>query len=162
MKRSGAARLACGAVALAALGWAIAHAVVAPNGSGLGLSPEALARSFCVPLPAAAKVDENEIANREIVVPLPSQIASTQVLAINAMQGEIVRLTIPGGQPGAVGMHGLTEIVPIHAGETITIAFRTIYAGRFPLHFHGIDGSHLELVSLEVRHNQRHPIPSGH
>ena len=40
-------------------------------------------------------------------------------------------------------------------GERATLRFRAIYSGRFPLHFHGVDGSHIGVWALNVS-----PTPS--
>ena len=65
-------------------------------------------------------------------------------------QGEVVEIVVTSQRPGAVVVHGLTDEKPVGADGQVIIRFRAIYSGRFPLHFHGDDGTHLDLMSLSV------------
>jgi hypothetical protein len=64
--------------------------------------------------------------------------------------GEVVAIFITTPVAGAVGVHGLTDIRPILAGSSLNLRFKAVVEGRYALHFHGIDGSHFELVAVEV------------
>ncbi|KHK55805.1 hypothetical protein PI87_12390 [Ralstonia sp. A12] len=153
MKRNSLARITCAALFLATLGWVLSHASIGASTRDSRLSPEGLARSFCVPIPASAKVAESEAADHAMVVQVPSvpSDSAADFRSVKAAQGEVIRFTVSSARAGAVGVHGLSDITPIQAGGTVTIAMRAIYSGRFPLHFHGTDGSHFELAAVEVR-----------
>jgi hypothetical protein len=65
-------------------------------------------------------------------------------------QGSVVEYTVHSSRPGAVAVHGLLDPCPVTAGGETKVAFRAIYDGQFPLHFHGADASHIELAGLIV------------
>jgi hypothetical protein len=65
-------------------------------------------------------------------------------------QGSVVEYTVSSARPGAVAVHGLLDPCPIAVGVDTKVAFRAIYSGQFPLHFHGVDSSHIELAGLVV------------
>lgn len=65
-------------------------------------------------------------------------------------KGDVIEFDIQSSRAGKVAVHGFHDLQSVLVGGTTKIAFRAIYSGRFPLHFHGIDGSHFELAALEV------------
>ena len=75
--------------------------------------------------------------------------------ATRIARGEVVEFTITAPIEGAASVHGLSDLVLMKAGERATLRFRAIYSGRFPLHFHGADGSHIGVWALDVA-----PTPS--
>ncbi|HSV81352.1 MAG TPA: hypothetical protein VLK85_19320 [Ramlibacter sp.] len=125
---------------------------MAPSGAPPALGPDDLARQFCVPVPAEARVAAAQppaIEQRVAVsaAPPPPHAPSR---VVTARRGEVVHLVVQGPVDGAAGIHGISDILAVRSGEAVRIAFRAAYTGRFPLHFHGVDGSHFELLALEV------------
>lgn len=133
--------------------------VVAMAGSWQGgartratLSPEDIARQFCLPVPPEARASPADVPDHEAVMVAPdappASISTSSSLSVRT--GDIVKLTTKSSVAGAVGVHGLSEIKVVQSGGSVDIKFRAIYSGRFPLHFHGIDGSHFELMVINV------------
>lgn len=114
--------------------------------------PEAIARQFCTPVPAAARVTPAQAAAVEVHVAVPEREPAVNASSrpIVARRGQVVRIAVASSTDGAVGVHGMSDIVPVRAGQTASLAFRLIYSGRFPLHFHGVDGAHFEILALEI------------
>ncbi len=90
-----------------------------------------------------------------MLVPDAPPAANLDSPSIAAREGDIVKLTVSSRTPGAVGVHGLSTIQPIYPGKPVVVEFRAIYTGRFPVHFHGIDGAHFELLSINVSAEDR-------
>jgi hypothetical protein len=116
-----------------------------------------VARQFCALPPTAAQVRPQDIPNKEVSVRVPSENTSGtwNSPAVDVRLGDVVKLTVISKQAGAVGVHGLSTIEAIHPGESVAIKFRSIYSGRFPLHFHGTDGSHFELMAINITADAR-------
>lgn len=118
---------------------------------------------FCVPIPIEAQVAPGTVPSRQYAaqVPLanPAPDAGLSVTSYRIGKNDVVRFDVTSPRRGAVTVHGLHDLQIVQVGSTVSITFRAIYTGRFPLHFHGIDGSHFELAALEVlpglpaRHN---------
>ena len=114
---------------------------------------------FCTPVPAAAVAPE---ADPRIVGSTCWSRATSSLLIWTALRhatriarGEVVEFRITAPIEGAASVHGLSDLVLMKAGERATLRFRAIYSGRFPLHFHGADGSHIGVWALDVA-----PTPS--
>jgi hypothetical protein len=122
------------------------------SGSSAALTPEDVAGQYCVPVPAAAQVGPAEATTRETMVVVPGMTPAYDAVfnSMGARKGDVVTITVRSQTAGAVGVHGLSSIAAIHPGESIAIRFRAIYSGRFPLHFHGTDGAHFALISINV------------
>jgi hypothetical protein len=77
--------------------------------------------------------------------------------AVRVAKGAVVRVSVWSPRRGSVAVHGLLALQPVAADGTIVAAFRTLHTGRFPLHFHGADGTHQEIAAFEVlqRHTRR-------
>ena len=116
------------------------------------LTADDVARQFCALPPTEAQVSPEDIVNEEASVQVPSQSTTDmwKARALEVRLGEVVKLNVSSEQAGAAGVHGLSTIQPMHPGAPITVQFRAIYSGRFPLHFHGTDGSHFELIAVNV------------
>lgn len=118
------------------------------------MTAEQVALNFCAPVPPESKVLSNDRPTREVGVIVPAEPPPMGAItggSVEAGKGQIVSFVVSTSRSGAVGVHGLSEIEAIHAGATTRVTFRAIYSGRFPLHFHGTDGSHFELAAVEVR-----------
>jgi hypothetical protein len=117
------------------------------------LTADDVARQFCALPSPQAQVGLEAIPDKEVKVQVPDENIPDPVNspAIDVRLGDIVKLTVRSEQAGAAGVHGLSTIEAIHPGESIAIRFRAIYSGRFPLHFHGTDGSHFELMAINIR-----------
>jgi len=112
-----------------------------------------LAAQFCLPAPEAARATPQDVASLAMDVDVPRTdppIGEMSPATATAHQGEVVRVSVRSPRDGAVTVHGLSELHPLAAGEHLTFEFRAIYSGRFPVHFHGMDGSHIEIAAFEV------------
>jgi hypothetical protein len=87
----------------------------------------------------------------EVAVPdaTPTSFISAETHTVK--QGDVIEIAvISSHRPGAVAVHGFFEPQPLASDGSLVVAFRVIYSGRFALHFHGADGSHFELMVLNV------------
>ena len=114
---------------------------------------------FCTPVPAAALAPDADPSDHRIDVLVPRDIVAPDLdgaaHATRIARGEVVEFRITAPIEGAASVHGLSDLVLMKAGERATLRFRAIYSGRFPLHFHGADGSHIGVWALDVA-----PTPS--
>lgn len=123
------------------------------DGNSGQLDTAKLAKQFCVSLPAGSLVEARTQADHELHVVVDSAqppVNEAPRMSTSVKKGGVIRFVVRSSIAGAVGVHGLSEIVPINSGEVVEIWFRAIYTGRFPLHFHGLDGTHVEVGALEV------------
>jgi hypothetical protein len=99
---------------------------------------------------ASISTKNEKVIRYEIAVPelTPENILSGREQTIK--QGDVVEFVMTSRRPGAVVVHGLTDEHRVAANQQTSLQFRAIYSGRFPLHFHGDDGSHFELMALDV------------
>ncbi len=81
------------------------------------------------------------------VDPLPGQ---GHVPAFAVGQGDIVQVEIAAPRAGSVTMHGVMDLHRVKVGGTVFVKLQAKYTGRFPLHFHGDDGAHIEIAVFEV------------
>lgn len=135
---------------LVALGAGAALAAVALREPAAAAAPWDAA-AFCAPVQAAAHVRSDEPADLDVraVVPL-TETAAPLGAAVRVAKDAVVRITVWSPRPGGVAVHGLLAPQPVGADGTVVAAFRTLHSGRFPLHFHGADGSHQEIAACEV------------
>lgn len=122
---------------------------------GLGVAADAdLYARFCTPVPAAAVVPEQVPADHRIDVRVPLSAMAPDLTgdshATQILPGEVVELRVTAPIEGAASVHGLSDLVRMKVGEPATLRFRAIYSGRFQLHFHGADGSHFGVWSLDI------------
>ena len=90
----------------------------------------------------------------DVAVPQSNPLNAAALHEETVRQGEVIEFSVTSTRPGAVVVHGLLEPHSVVLNGQVVVAFRAIYTGRFPLHFHGDDGSHVELIALNV-------MPSG-
>ena len=129
-----------------------AAAVIAPSLQARPQSPADAALAFCATTPADALVTSSDTPDHRYAARVPADnpaniLSST---SYSIAKGDVIEFDVASPRPGMVAVHGLHDLQAVQAGGTISIAFRAIYTGRFPLHFHGADGSHFELAALEV------------
>lgn len=113
----------------------------------------ALDPAWCAPSPPQARADPAGAADRELDVQVPVANRAFGEAAdggLQLTQGQVVKVRVHTPRPGGVAVHGLMETAPLAVGSETTVAFRAIYSGRFPLHFHGADGSHFEIAVFQV------------
>jgi hypothetical protein len=65
-------------------------------------------------------------------------------------QENLVSILSATKAPRFVIAHGLSDSMPLNVARTTLVSLRPTYSGRFAPHFHGDDGSHLELTYLNV------------
>ena len=114
---------------------------------------DAATAAFCLPAPQAALVTAADRRDERYDARVPKTNPPEgipQAESHPVTQGDVVEFEVTSGRPGTIAVHGFTDLQPVVVGGVATIAFRTIYSGRFPLHFHGTDGSHIEIAALEV------------
>jgi len=159
----GAAQRAAKAGATSArrlVGWSILG-LVAAAGTAAGLLPEVVAGAlpatapaeYCATSPAQARVDPQTAPDHqyEASVPADNPVALVSTRSYTVRKGDVIAFAVASSRPGRIAVHGLHDLQDVQIGGTVQIAFRTLYSGRFPLHFHGADGSHFELAALEVQ-----------
>lgn len=108
---------------------------------------------FCATAPAEARAGPADVAAVSLsaaVPPASALVTEADFVAVPAAQGDVVRVTVASPREGAVAVHGLLDVRPMAARQQVTVEFRAIYSGRFPVHFHGADGSHLQIAAIEV------------
>jgi hypothetical protein len=109
---------------------------------------------FCTPVPAAAVAPNADASDHRIDVVVPRNIVAPDLdgdaHATQIARGEVVEFRITAPIEGAASVHGLSDLVLMKPGEPATLRFRAIYSGRFPLHFHGADGSHIGVWALNI------------
>lgn len=114
----------------------------------------ALYAQFCTPVPPAAVVAETVDADHRIDVQVPLVAMAPDLdgdsHATQIDRGHVVEIRITAPIAGAASVHGLSDLVVMKAGARATLRFRAIYSGRFPLHFHGVDGSHYGIWALNI------------
>jgi hypothetical protein len=145
-----AATLASTALA-AGIAWIALEHPVQP----LSASPKEawLAAQFCLPPPEAAHATPQDAANLAMSVGVSStdpRVGDMAPTRATVHQHDVVRVSVASPRDGAVTVHGLSDLHPISADGHVTFEFRAIYSGRFPVHFHGMDGSHIEIAAFEV------------
>jgi hypothetical protein len=143
---------AAAGLSVAGLGAAFAPGATVPPTDGASAA-------FCLTGPLAAQVVATDRRDRSYDVRVPAvdpqegiPASATRPIA----KGDVVEFRVASDRPGTLAVHGLTDLKPVVVGGVATVAFRAIYTGRFPLHFHGTDGSHIEIAALDVM-----PAPAG-
>lgn len=79
--------------------------------------------------------------------PLPGQ-GETRIYPV--AKNDVIQVEVSAPRPGAVAVHGILEAHRVRVGGVVSVKLRAKYTGRFPLHFHGEDGSHFEVAAFEV------------
>ena len=114
---------------------------------------QSLAQQFCVVLPETVRVSPSDRVEVSLDVNVPSQapmLNASTLRGTSVARGSVVQIVVESPIPGAAGVHGLSNIVPVRAGEKVRITFRAQFPGQFPIHFHGVDGSHFAVGELTV------------
>ncbi len=110
--------------------------------------------AFCMPPPDAALLAPSQKIDAQFVVNVPTQPPAIALLSesqdLRVAQNKAIEYVVHSTREGALAVHGLSELVLVRASETARVRFRAIYSGRFPLHFHGPDGSHFEISALQI------------
>lgn len=118
---------------------------------------EDMLAAFCTSPPAAAVVPIDTPADVKIGVLVPSETPVNPILdervatPAEVRRNAVLEFDVQSPRRGGLAVHGLSDLVRIERGQRVKVRLRAIYSGRFPLHFHGIDGSHFEIAVVEVR-----------
>lgn len=122
-------------------------------GAAHDATPALDAAAFCLVVPPTAVVaaearrdDHFDVRVPDVDPPEGLPFATSRPVR----EGEVVEFTVSSRRAGQLAVHGLTDMEPIAAGGSRTFAFRAIYSGRFPLHFHGPQGQHVEIAALDI------------
>lgn len=86
----------------------------------------------------------------EATVPDSNPLPNATAPAYEVAQGEVIQVRVGTGRPGSVAMHGILEGHALRTHDYVFVRLKVKYSGRFPLHFHGKDGSHFEIAVFEV------------
>jgi hypothetical protein len=112
-----------------------------------------MADAFCALAPQQARATPGDPADLQFAATVPLETPPAGLMAnynLAATQGDVIRVSVSSPRDGGVAVHGLLDVRPIAADGKVTVEFRAIYSGRFPVHFHGADGSHFEIAAIEV------------
>lgn len=118
-----------------------------------GEDSDAIASPFCATNAPEARVTPADTVDQHysVDVPLETPPMGMPSAAVHSIaKGEVVQFEVISPRPGQVAVHGLLDAETVQVGSVVRVAFRAVYTGRFPLHFHGADGSHFEIAALEV------------
>jgi len=85
-----------------------------------------------------------------VAVPQEDPVSVLSATEHTISQGQVVEFAVTTRRAGFVIVHGLSDSLPLDVAGTTHVSLRAMYSGRFALHFHGDDGSHFELTSLNV------------
>ena len=117
------------------------------------LGAAAVGSEYCATNAPEARVGPGDPIDRQYSVDVPLEtppIGMPSATVHSIAKGDVVQFEVASPRPGQVAVHGLRDAEAVQVGGVMKVAFRAIYTGRFPLHFHGADGSHFEIVALEV------------
>lgn len=138
-----------------AIGSAALFRISNPFGATTPSSEAGLYAAFCSPPPEAARISSVEPVAHVIAASVPADTPTSPLLDGQPTRpirmGEAVEFIVSSPREGALAVHGLSDLVLVDTGDAVRVRFRAIYSGRFPLHFHGADGSHFEIAVLEIR-----------
>ena len=114
---------------------------------------DGISLQFCATNAPDARVTSIDKIDRyySVGVPLETPLMGMSSAAAHSIaKGDVVQFEVISPRPGKVAVHGLLDAKTVQAGSVVRVTFRAVYTGRFPLHFHGADGSHFEIAALEV------------
>jgi hypothetical protein len=140
-------------VLLTALGLGAASAFT-PQASRDVFDPSTDIDAVCsVNKPYSAEASLGEPKHRfPVTVPVDNPLPAQNDARVYALaKDDVVQLDVSSPRPGGVAMHGILETHRLRVGGVVSVEVRVKYTGRFPLHFHGDDGSHIEVAVFEVR-----------
>lgn len=64
--------------------------------------------------------------------------------------GDKVSFSAASAIDGKLAIHGITQDIPVRENQTMQFEVQAEHTGRFPMHVHGRDGSHLEVGVVEI------------
>jgi len=114
--------------------------------------PLADAASICTPEhPFATEVLGEPTHRFEVKVPLQTPLPGQgEAPSFAVARGDILQVRVDAPRGGLVAVHGILEEHRVKVDDAIHVKLQARYSGRFPLHFHGDDGSHFEVAVFEV------------
>lgn len=121
--------------------------------TGVNTDPATIASEFCVTSAVEARASLDDRIDRHYSVDVPIEtppMGFAPAVVHSIAKGEVVQFDVASPRPGKIAVHGLLDAETVQVGSILKVAFRAVYTGRFPLHFHGADGSHFEIAALEV------------
>lgn len=87
----------------------------------------------------------------EVAVPMTNPLPGQgDARTHQVTRGDIVEVRIDSPRAGFVAVHGILDEHRVGQAGSIFVKLQLKYTGRFPLHFHGADGSHFEVAVFEV------------
>lgn len=141
-------------VAIASGSFALAAAAALPfiTPRPVAFDPLADAASICTPdIPFATEVLGEPRHRFEVKVPLQTPLPGQgDAPSFAVSRGDVVQVRVDAPRSGYVAVHGILEEHRVKVNDAIHVKLLARYSGRFPLHFHGDDGSHFEVAVFEV------------
>jgi hypothetical protein len=103
--------------------------------------------------PFSAEPLQGEAKHRfAVAVPRDNPLPGRDEAPVYALaKGDVIQLNVSSPRAGGVAIHGILQTHSVRVGDVVSIKVRAKYGGRFPLHFHGDDGSHFEIAVFEIR-----------
>ena len=141
---------AAAAAAVLVVVWPV---IFPPAVAAAGMKAVTIGAEFCATSAPEARVTPADMIDRRysVDVPVEAPLAGLSSAVVHAVaKGEVIEFAVASPRPGMIAVHGLLDAESVQVGGTVKVAFRAVYTGRFPLHFHGADGSHFEVAALEV------------
>ena len=108
---------------------------------------------------SVTKLDTLPKAGTAVSVAIPSPKAFTvnidpvkggSLNVYRLRKGERAMFAVTSSIDGKLAVHGYTADLPVKAHNELKFDLTAIHTGRFPMHIHGRDGSHLKVGVLEV------------
>jgi hypothetical protein len=100
--------------------------------------------------PSTATPDNASPQSETFRLAISTRTPTSESTVYTARQGDRVTLVVTTDRPGSINLHGYEQEIALTPGDAVTMSFIAQHAGRYPLHLHGSDGSHLEVGALEV------------
>lgn len=73
-----------------------------------------------------------------------------EVPLFRAEEGDTVKFEITSTTEGVLSIHGYEKETSLSVRAPVHLEFAAVHGGRFPMHVHASDGSHLEVGVLQV------------
>lgn len=97
----------------------------------------------------AATITQQLSARKLLEVRIPLH-PKAEVPVYRMLKGEKATFSTVSAVDGKLAIHGITRDMAIRKDQTMQFDLQTDHAGRFPMHIHGQDGSHLEVAVIEI------------
>jgi len=130
------------------LSWVLA--IASAGGLSWGGSHNAESAEALAPMSRTAESTNTKAPFHKLSINIPKAgQAADKTETYRAKKGDVVMLNISSDREGTIMIHGLADGGAVKKGQsTMVVALK--FAGTFGIHFHGKDGSHIEVGALEI------------